>query len=228
MAEVIVALDVESGREALDLADRLTDLRWVKVGSVLFVSEGPAIVRALRERGLSVFLDLKWLDIPHTVERATRGAHALGVSLATVHALGGEAMVRAAVAGAGPLPLAAVTVLTSYSEQDYSRAVQGSGVSVPLGREAERLARLAVGAGARAVVASPHEVAVLRQALGPDVWLVVPGIRPPGAAADDQRRTAEPGEAVLAGATHLVVGRPIIGAPNPGAVYTEICDAAHS
>lgn len=222
MAELVVAFDLPSGRQALHLADRLPGLRWAKLGPVLYVREGPAIVREFTARGVRVFLDLKWHDIPHTVAGAVTAARELGVSLATVHCLGGRAMLEAAVAAAGDLPLVGVTVLTSH---DAATLAQVLGRGVPdLGFEAERLARAAVDAGLRGVVASGHELGLLRAALGPDPWMVVPGIRIPGESADDQVRTVSPADAVRRGATHLVVGRPITAAADPAAVYRQMVE----
>jgi orotidine-5'-phosphate decarboxylase len=223
VAELIVALDVPSGDEARRLLDGLPGLRWVKIGPILFLQAGPDLVRECRGRGLRVFLDLKWHDIPHTVSEAARAAARLGADLATVHALGGRDVVQAAVEARGAMRIAAVTVLTSHSAESYGEAV-GNAVSNLQG-EVSRLARLAIGAGADAIVTSPQEIATVRGIAGPDRWIVVPGIRPAGADQGDQRRTAEPSAAVAAGATHLVVGRPITGARNPRAVYQDICEA---
>jgi orotidine-5'-phosphate decarboxylase len=223
MAELIVAFDLSSGREALSLADRLPGLRWAKVGPVLYVREGPVLVREFTARGVRVFLDLKWHDIPHTVAGAVTAARELGVSLATVHCLGGRAMLEAAVAAAGDLPLVGVTVLTSH---DAAALAQVLGRGVPdLGVEVERLARVAVDAGLRGVVASGQELALLRTALGPDPWIVVPGIRSPDEGAGDQVRTVSPADAVRGGASHLVVGRPITAAADPAAAYGRIMGA---
>ncbi len=225
MAEVILALDVASRDEALAMVDRLPGLAWAKVGPVLFVREGPALVSELQQRGVRVFLDLKWHDIPHTVAEAARGAADLGVSLATVHALGGRAMLEAAWEASGSMRLAAVTVLTSHAPPEFWETVGRPGPD-ELSGEVERLARLAVDAGVGALVCSPLEVETLRAMAGPDRWMVVPGIRPAGSQADDQRRSADPAAAVRAGATHLVVGRPILRAEDPRAVYESICEAA--
>jgi orotidine-5'-phosphate decarboxylase len=224
VAEIIVALDVESVEDALHLVDGLEGLRWAKIGSVLFARGGPRVVRALRDRGIEVFLDLKWHDIPSTVAGAAAAAAELGVALVTVHALGGPAMIEAAVAAAGEARVAAVSVLTSHSAAVYWDTV-GRPHS-DLRAEVVRLARLGVKAGARAIVASPLEVMAVRRAVGAAPWIVVPGIRSPGAAADDQWRTATPQEVVGAGATHLVVGRPITRAKTPRAVYEGLCKAA--
>jgi orotidine-5'-phosphate decarboxylase len=224
VAEVIVALDFPDGEAALRVVDRLPGLGWAKVGPVLFVREGPALVRELKTRGVRVFLDLKWHDIPNTVAQAVRRAAELEVDLATVHALGGRAMLEAAVGAAGALRLAAVTVLTSHTAASYAEVVGREGGTEVLS-EVVRLARLAVAAGVGALVTSPHEAAAVAEVVGPERWLVVPGIRPAGSEAHDQKRTATPEEAVAAGATHLVVGRPITGAEDPGQVYKQICEA---
>ncbi len=221
VAELIVALDLESTDVALRLVDDLPGLEWVKVGPMLFVEGGPVLVRELKARGINVFLDLKWHDIPNAVAGAVRSAADLGVDLATVHALGGPDMVAAARAAGGSVKIAAVTVLTAHSARAYWNIV-GREQSQELGREVTRLASMAVAAGAHAVVSSSWEAAALRAALGPDPWIVVPGIRPAGAALDDQQRTADPAAAVRAGATHLVVGRPITRAKYPAEVYEGI------
>jgi len=223
VAEIIVAFDLASGREALVLADRLPDLAWAKIGPVLYVREGPALVRELTKRGVKVFLDLKLHDIPNTVAGAIAAARELGVHLATVHCLGGAEMLAAAVRAAGDLPLVGVTVLTSHDAGGFGR-VLGRGVP-DLAFEAERLARLALDAGLKGVVASGHEVALLREAFGAGPWIVTPGIRGPGAAPDDQARTMQAAEAVRRGATHLVIGRPITQAADPRAVYRAIVES---
>jgi orotidine-5'-phosphate decarboxylase len=224
VAELVVAFDLPSGREALALARRLPGLTWAKLGHVLFAREGPAVAREFAARGFRVFLDLKWHDIPNTVAGAVAAARELGVGMATVHCLGGRAMLEAAAHAAGPdLPLVGVTVLTSHDAAELE-SVLGRGVP-DLGFEAERLARMAVQAGLRGVVASGHELGLLREALGPDPWIVVPGIRLPGEAPGDQTRTIAPDEAVRRGATHLVVGRPITAASDPVAAYRRLAEA---
>jgi len=224
MAELIVAFDVSSGREALALADRLPDLAWAKIGPVLFVREGPALVREFTQRGVRVFLDLKWHDIPSVVADAVAAARTLGVAMATVHCLGGHDMLAAAARAAGPdLALMGVTLLTSHTTSD---AEQLLGRGVPdLGVETTRLARLAMGAGLRGVVASGHELGMLREALGREPWIVVPGIRPQGSEQDDQARIVTPAEAIRLGATHLVIGRPIVRAPEPALAYRQVAEA---
>ena len=202
-------------------------MTWAKLGHVLFAREGPAVAREFAARGFRVFLDLKWHDIPNTVAGAVAAARELGVGMATVHCLGGRAMLEAAARAAGPdLPLVGVTVLTSHDAAELE-SVLGRGVP-DIGFESERLARAAVQAGLRGVVASGHEVGLLREALGPGPWIVVPGVRMPGDAAGDQSRTIGPEEAVRRGATHLVVGRPITAAPDSVAAYRRLAEAIAS
>lgn len=224
MPELIVAFDLATGRDALALADRLPGLRWAKIGSVLFAREGPTLVREFARRGIRVFLDLKWHDIPSVVADAVAAARDLGVSMATVHCLGGIPMLTAAGRAAGPdLALVGVTLLTSHSPADVER-ILGRGVP-DLGLEVVRLARTAIAAGLRGVVASGEEIGILRTSVGSVPWIVVPGIRPPGAAPDDQTRTTTPAEAVRRGATHLVVGRPVTRAADPAAAYRQVQEA---
>lgn len=225
MADVILALDVTGAEDALRFA-ALPGLRWVKVGSILFTREGPALVRELRARGLEVFLDLKWHDIPNTVAGAVERAAELDVAMATVHTLGGPAMLGAAAAasaGAGRPALVGVTVLTSHSATEYAEAL---GHDTLLGAEAVRLARLGMSAGLRGLVCSPLEVAEVRAVAGPAAWLVVPGIREAEAGRDDQARTATAGAAARAGATHLVVGRPILRAADPAGTLRRLTEEA--
>lgn len=223
MAELIVALDLPSGREATTLADRLPGLQWVKIGSVLFAREGPSLIREFVARGVRVFLDLKWHDIPNIVASAVTAARELGVSLATVHTLGGRNMLTAAAQAAGrDLAVVGVTVLTSHDSAELE-GVLGRGVP-DVGFEAERLARAALQAGLRGVVASGQELGLLREVLGPQPWIVVPGIRAPGEPAGDQVRTIDAAEAVRRGATHLVVGRPITAARDPVLAYRRLVE----
>ena len=221
--KVLVALDVESRAEALQLADTLRDtVGGFKIGSRLFTVEGPAIVRALTDHGDRVFLDLKFHDIPNTVATAIAAAAALGVWMVNVHAGGGTAMMRAAHAaahetaakrGTAPPLVIAVTVLTSMNQA----ALAETGVVIELMDQVLRLAELTKEAGLDGVVASPRETAAIRRRHGGEFAIVTPGIR--GGAADaakgDQERTMSPAEAVAAGASYLVIGRPIIAAPDP-------------
>jgi orotidine-5'-phosphate decarboxylase len=189
----------------------------LKVGLELFTAYGPAAVEAVRSFGLPIFLDLKLHDIPQTVESAARGVAKLGVQMTTVHASGGAEMVAAAKRGLGSsgTKLLAVTALTSFGPAELA-SVGLPADTVP------RLAKLAVDAGADGLVCSPREVAQLRELLGPKPLLVVPGIRPAGSAANDQRRTGTPAEAVRAGASYLVIGRPLRDAPDPAAAAAAI------
>lgn len=227
MTEVILALDLPSSDEAMRVLDRVPAVRWVKVGSILMTGEGPPLVRALIGRGLRVFLDLKWHDIPNTVAGAVATARDLGVSMATVHASGGAAMLEAAATAAGAeLGIVGVTVLTSFDPAGYARAVGRDAVELPA--EVRRLAAVAAAAGLRGVVCSPHEIAAVRPALPSGGWVVVPGIRRAGDAVGDQRRSAGPADAARAGATHLVVGRPILAADDPARAFVEMAEAARS
>ncbi len=220
---LIVALDVPSLSEALSLAARLEGhVAYVKAGKELFTAEGPRVVDALKARGFGVFLDLKFHDIPQTTRNACRAAAKLGVSMLTIHASGGAEMVYAAVQGAwegakavdAPMPLVlAVTILTSIDEEIHaSIGYQGA-----VAESVERLATLAVRSGASGLVCSPQEAALVRAAVGPEPKIVTPGVRPTGASTDDQKRVMTPRDAIAAGATHLVMGRPIAWAEEPGA-----------
>lgn len=225
MTEVILALDVATADEAERLLDRVPAVRWVKLGSMLMTREGGALARRLAARGLDIFLDLKWHDIPNTVAGAVAQARELGVAMATVHALGGRRMLDAAVAAAGEqVRLVGVTVLTSHDAQGFSEVV-GRRVT-DLGAEVERLARLTAEAGLAGVVCSPAEVALMRRILPAEARIVVPGIRRAGDRIGDQARVATPGAAVAAGATHLVVGRPIIEAADSAAAFRHFLDEA--
>jgi orotidine-5'-phosphate decarboxylase len=225
MAEVILALDLPSGAEAMRLLDRLPDIRWVKVGSILMTREGAPLVRALVARGHRVFLDLKWHDIPNTVAGAVMAAKELGVSMATVHALGGRTMMEAAaLAAGGELALVGVTVLTSHDAASYARATGRREVN--LADEAVRQAEAAASAGLAGVVCSPAEVASVRRALPEDALVVAPGIRREADATGDQVRVATAREAVRAGATHLVVGRPVLHATDPAVALKHLLEEA--
>ena len=225
MTELILALDTPRAADALRLLDQLPVLQWVKVGSILMTREGPDFVRQLITRGLKVFLDLKWHDIPNTVAGAVTAARELGVSMATVHTLGGTAMLEAAaVAAGGELALVGVTVLTSHDSQTYGRALGRTEVN--LEHEVERQALVSVAAGLQGIVCSPQEVSVLRTRLGPEPLIVVPGIRRRSDPASDQARVATAKDAVMNGATHLVVGRPILQAADPALAFEEFLEEA--
>jgi orotidine-5'-phosphate decarboxylase len=221
---IAVAFDTTDPRRAAAWARALVGRIGVgKVGLELFAAAGPPSVAAVREAGLPVFLDLKLHDIPNTVAGAVRAVAPLGVSMLTVHAAGGRAMIaaaREAAEAAGPdrPMILAVTVLTSLGSADLA----ATGVPDAPASQALRLARLALEAGADGLVCSPLEVAPLRAALGPAVRLVVPGIRPAGSTADDQARVMTPAEAVAAGADWLVIGRPVTRAPDPAATAEAI------
>ena len=225
MAELIIALDLPSAAEAFRLLDRIPEARWVKVGPILFTREGPPLVRALKARGLDVFLDLKWHDIPNTVAGAVSAAVEEGVSLVTIHTLGGQAMMEAAARAAdGRVAIVGVTVLTSHEPAGFAGVV---GRPVPdLEAEVVRLARAAGQAGLSGVVCSPHEIRAVTGVLPTGAWVVVPGIRRAEDAAGDQARTAGPAAAAAAGATHLVVGRPVLHAADPAAAFRAVCAEA--
>ena len=218
---LIVALDVPTADEARALVDRLAGhVGMFKIGSQLFTAVGPDIVHEIVARGEKVFLDLKYHDIPNTVAGAVGSASRLGVSLLTLHGLGGRAMMEAAE---GALPaigirLLAITILTSHDEA----GLQEVGVLLSLTDSVRRLARLAKEAGIDGVVASPHEVGLIREACGKGFLIVTPGIRPTGSQAGDQARLATPATALAAGADYLVVGRPITEARDPAAAAAAI------
>lgn len=214
------ALDFPAWAAAEPFARRIAPhVGMLKVGLELFTAEGPPVVRAAAALGRPVFLDLKLHDIPATVEGAAASAAATGAALLTVHAAGGSQMVKAAVrGGAGRLRILAVTVLTSLD----AAALDRIGLVGPPEAAVVRLARLAVEAGAGGLVCSPHEVAAVRAAVGPGPLLVVPGVRPAGAARGDQARVATPAEAVAAGADVIVLGRPLRDAPDPVAAALDV------
>jgi orotidine-5'-phosphate decarboxylase len=225
VTELILALDTPRGADALRLLDQLPALQWAKVGSILMTREGPDFVRQLTGRGLKIFLDLKWHDIPNTVAGAVTAARELGVSMATVHTLGGSAMLEAAAVAAGTeVALVGVTVLTSHDSAGYGRAIGRT--EVDLGNEVERQALVAVAAGLQGIVCSPQEVSLLRRRLGPEPLIVVPGIRRRSDPATDQSRVATARDAAMNGATHLVVGRPILQSADPALAFEEFLEEA--
>ena len=222
---LIVALDLPSATAAIEMVDELQGVcRWFKVGMELYYAAGNSIVTHLRARGFEVFLDLKLHDIPNTVAGAVRTVSSTGASLLTIHAAGGERMMRAAVQAAShpEAPrLLAVTVLTSMDAADLS----ATGVSDSPDAQVVRLAKLARNAGVTGLVCSPQEVAAVRRAIDGDTLLVVPGVRPAGTqGSDDQARVATPGQAIASGASMLVVGRPITQAAEPAKAAAAILD----
>ena len=217
---IIAALDVPDAEGALKLAEAIAPaVGAFKIGKELFVSAGPDIVKRVRDTGASVFLDLKFHDIPNTVAKAVASAVRLDVQMLTVHTCGGTAMLKAAVkaAGDGPLVLG-VTVLTSMDENDLVEV----GVQKSPADQVLHLAQLATLAGLKGLVCSPKEIAPLREVLPPEVQLVTPGIRPAGSDSDDQKRVMTPVEAMNAGANCLVIGRPIYAAENPRQAAEDI------
>lgn len=229
-AKLIVALDLPASSEIPPLLTRLpAEIEWFKVGLELFTSEGPAALAALKAKQKNIFLDLKLHDIPNTVARAVRSAAAHHVSLLTVHALGGETMLKAAVEAAktsGEISpeIIAVTILTSHSQEELTVI----GIQQKISDQVLWLAELALKCGVDGLVASVEEAALLRRRFGNSFTLVVPGIRPAGSAIQDQKRIATPATAILSGADFLVVGRPILEAKDPGAaaraILTEMAD----
>ncbi len=220
---LIVALDLPDAASATALVARLDGrCKWFKVGLELFVAAGPSVLKPLLKRGHSIFLDLKFNDIPNTVAGAVRSAASLGVRMLTVHAAGGPAMLAAARAAldglADPPELLAVTVLTSMDPAQLAAV----GLNRPPAEQVELLARMGLSAGIRGFVCSPHEVAALRALTGPDGVLVIPGIRPAASDTGDQKRVATPAEAIRLGASYLVVGRPITQAPDPAEAAESI------
>lgn len=223
MDQLLIALDVESGARALQLADQLRgSVGGFKVGKRLFTAEGPEIVRTLASKGDRVFLDLKFHDIPNTVATAVAAATSLGAWMINVHASGGLRMMQAAAEAAAstaaaerrlPPLLIGVTVLTSWNDAGLREV----GIEAPLLDQVARLAALTQEAGLAGVVASPRETGLIRRTCGELFTIVTPGIRGGGQtpANDDQERTMTAGAAIEAGATYLVVGRPVIGAPDP-------------
>ena len=228
---IIAALDVPTAEQALKLAREVAPVVGAfKIGSELFTAAGPDIVKAVRDTGASVFLDLKFHDIPNTVAKAVASAVRLDVQMLTLHTCGGSEMMRAAEESAqqtalhsgrnAPLVLG-VTVLTSHDSNTLSEI----GSTANVGQQVERLAQLAVQSGLRGLVCSPLEIADLRQLLPEKIQLVTPGIRTGAEKSDDQKRTLTPREAMDAGASWLVIGRPIYAAENPREAAEKILDS---
>jgi orotidine-5'-phosphate decarboxylase len=228
--QLLVALDVDNAIVAIELSARLQGrVGGIKIGSTLFTAEGPNLVRRLVDMGHRVFLDLKFHDIPHQVAGAAASATKLGVWMMTIHTSGGVDMMKAAKRAADeaasarsvkPPLVVGVTALTSLSDQ----ALVDIGVARPMGPHVENLAALAQAAGLDGVVASPQELPILRRRF-PDLVIVTPGIRAASAPADDQSRTLSAREALAAGASYLVVGRPIVAAADPRKAAEEIASS---
>ena len=220
---VYVAIDTTDLEYARSLAERVAPyVGGLKLGLEFFSAHGPQGVRAFEEFGLPIFLDLKFHDIPNTVAGAARASAQLGAGIINVHAAGGTAMMKAALEAARSVnpraKVIAVTVLTSLNDSDLLAV----GQTPSSGEQVLRLAQLAKSCGLDGVVCSAHEITALRAAIGPDFLLVVPGIRPAGSALGDQQRVMGPAEAHRAGASILVIGRPITGAPDPAIAACEI------
>jgi len=228
---LIIALDVDTQEKALALVDKLKDeVRFFKIGFELFSSCGPSIVKEIAKKGVRIFLDLKFHDIPNTVSKAAVSATRLGVYMFNVHSLGGYEMMKktaaAVKAEAEALKIErprilAVTVLTSMDENELKKV----GISDNMNSEVLRLASLAKSAGLDGVVASPSEARIIRESLGRDFLIVTPGVRPSWAQAGDQKRVATPQEAVENGADYIVAGRPVTEAKDPAAAAKKILEA---
>ena len=227
---IIVPLDVSTVEDAIALLDTLPDVTFWKVGLELFVSAGPAILEQLKQRQKRIFLDLKFHDIPNTMAGACRAAGRYGVDLITVHGKAGKAALQAAQAAAlegaaqagCPSPnLIAVTLLTSINPRGLAFELK---VSLELTDYALQMALLAQDSGLSGVVCSPQEADALRRVCGDDFLLVCPGVRPAGSAKGDQQRAMTPVQTMAAGASYLVIGRPITQAADPTAAFQQICD----
>jgi len=221
--EVILALDVETRDEGLAVLRRIgPDLEWVKVGLQLFTRHGPDVVRAVSDLGYRIFLDLKLHDIPNTVASAVKSLKGLPCDLLTLHTCGGSEMMRWAVEAAAQtnpdLRLLGVTVLTSMDDD----ALRETGVAADAAAQVERLARLGVASGLPGLVCSPLELPLLRRALGEKPLLVTPGVRPAGSDTHEQKRVMTPAQAAQAGASFIVVGRPILKAADPAQAVRDI------
>ncbi|MCP4601512.1 MAG: orotidine-5'-phosphate decarboxylase [Proteobacteria bacterium] len=220
---LILALDVPNLKAGIDLLDRLEgQVGIVKVGLELFTACGPSAVEEIKKKGASIFLDLKLHDIPNTVAGAVRSARALGVSMLTVHTAGGREMLSEAAKEAGEeIRLLGVTLLTSLSIEDLEPVAVLSDPKEVVRRRAS----LAAETGLSGVVCSPKEIEIVRDAVGQEISIVTPGIRPAGAEANDQKRATTPFAAIASGADYLVVGRPISGADDPALAASRIVDA---
>jgi orotidine-5'-phosphate decarboxylase len=224
--KIIVALDVATKTKALDLVEQLRgDISFFKIGLQLYTAEGPEIVRTVRATGANVFLDLKLHDIPNTVALAVESAAQLEIQMLTIHLSGGEAMIRAAVsAKPRDVLLLGVTVLTSADGE----TIRQTGIPDKIEHHVLRLAKLGVENGIDGVVASPHEITMLRREFSDKIKIVVPGIRPGRLESADQKRVMTPREAIHAGADYLVIGRPIIAHPRPSEAAARILSGISS
>jgi orotidine-5'-phosphate decarboxylase len=212
--ELITVLDVDSREEALAIVEACQGCDWFKIGFQLFTREGPPIVRGIQDMGRRVFLDLKFHDIPNTIAKGAKSVADMGVSLTTLHAVGGRKMIagaREAVEGTDTR-LLAVTILTSLSDEMLREEV---GFPETAAQAVPRLAKMAIEAGAHGIVCSPLEIQVVRDAIGPEPLVVTPGVRPQWSSKDDQARIMTPADAARAGASMVVVGRPILKHENP-------------
>jgi orotidine-5'-phosphate decarboxylase len=220
--KIILALDVATKREALELAGKVGDqISFFKIGLQLYTAEGPEIVRAVSSTGSKIWLDLKLYDIPNTVARAVESANRLGVRMLTIHLSGGSEMVRAATsARAENMLLLGVSVLTSWTEE----TLREIGIQDKVDDQVLRLAKLGIENGIDGIVASPHEIQMLRREFGDRIKIVVPGIRPTWSEPGDQKRFMTPREALEAGAHYLVIGRPITAHPNPQEAVAKILE----
>jgi orotidine-5'-phosphate decarboxylase len=223
---LIIALDVGTRAEAISLALNLRSFAgWMKIGLQLFAAEGPDLVRAIRETGANVFLDLKLHDIPNTVARAVESVATLDAQMLSLHLTGGREMVQAAVdAAPRDLLLLGVTVLTSVNRETLRQI----GVAEEVSQQVVRLAKIGADCGVGGIVASAHEIELLRKVVGQDLKLIIPGIRPSGSDEYDQKRTMAPADAIAAGADYLVVGRPITAAADPTLAAQAILEEIES
>ena len=223
--KIIVALDVATKEKALDLVAQLqSEISFFKIGLQLYTAEGPEIVRAVLATGVNVWLDLKLYDIPNTVARAVESASTLGVQMLTIHLSGGSDMIRAATAArTSDMLVLGVTVLTSATEQ----TLREIGITNTVEDQVIRLARLGAAAGIDGVVASPHEIKILRREFSERIKIAVQGIRPTWAEPGDQKRFMTPSEAFEAGADYIGIGRPITGHRSPREAVARILDEFH-
>jgi len=217
MTELIVALDTYRETQAKEWVEQLDQVEFFKVGMELFTAAGPAMVSWLKDQGKRIFLDLKFHDIPNTAGRAVATASRLGVDLCTIHAAGGTEMLQACREQCGDMRLLAVTVLTSLAQEQ----LKSIGITLPVPVQVRSLAELAQGAGIHGIICAPTDLEPLSD-IPRDFLRVTPGIRPAGSAAGDQKRIMTPRRAAQAGASHIVVGRPITQAANPADAAEKI------